>query len=117
MNNKMYVIDFDTSCIAFSLYDVALFCNDTDYFNFDIYGYERTANRLAEFYVGYQKYYSLSQEELSAIYSLIAIYHFQLQATMIELYGLNENQIRFFDSQYKWLQQWEEQCGDSKRQE
>lgn len=109
-NDKLYIMDFDTSCIAFSTYDIALFCNDTDYFNFDENGYERTRKRLAEFLIGYQKHRSLSQEEISAFYYLIAVYHFQLQATIIELYGLNDNQSEFFDRQYEWLLRREDIC-------
>ena len=108
--NAMYVLDFDTSCIAFPAYDIVLFCNDTDYFDYDLGGYEKTRNRLTEFLKGYQRYCQLSQEELTLFYDFIAIYHFQLQATMLELHGYDSGTVKFFDKQYEWLLRWEEQC-------
>jgi hypothetical protein len=38
------------------------------------------------------------------------MYHFQLQATMLELYGYDTETIEFFDRQYDWLMRWKEQC-------
>jgi len=38
-DDKHYVLDFDTSCEGFPLYDIALICNQTDYFSFDENGY------------------------------------------------------------------------------
>ena len=109
-DHTMYVLDFDTSCIAFPAYDIVLFCNDTDYFDYDLGGYEKTRNRLTEFLKGYQRYCQLSQEELTLFYDFIAIYHFQLQATMLELHGYDSGTVKFFDKQYEWLLRWEEQC-------
>ena len=108
-NHTMYVLDFDTSCIAFPVYDIVLFCNDTDYFKFDSRRYERTRNRLKEFLKGYLRYCPLEQEELAAFNDLIAVYHFQLQATMLELHGYDSGTVNFFDRQYDWLLRWEEQ--------
>ena len=109
-DNSMYVLDFDTSCIAFPVYDIVLFCNDTHYFDYDRNGYVKTKERLEEFVKGYQRYCQLSQEELSAFYSFIAIYHFQLQATMLELHGYDSSIVEFFDKQYDWLFRWESDC-------
>ena len=38
-----------TSCIAFPMYDVALFCNDTNWYNFEYDGYEKSKVRLEQF--------------------------------------------------------------------
>ncbi len=106
----MYVVDFDTSCMAFPMYDVVLFCNDTHYFDFQEEGYLRSKARLERFLAGYLRYCSLSEDEISAFYDMIAIYHFQLQATMLELYGYDSSIMDFFDKQYDWLMKWKEQC-------
>ncbi len=106
----MYVVDFDTSCTAFPMYDVVLFCNDTHYFDFQEEGYLKSKARLERFLAGYLRYCSLSEEEISAFYDMIAIYHFQLQATMLELHGYDSSIMDFFDKQYDWLMRWKEQC-------
>jgi Ser/Thr protein kinase RdoA (MazF antagonist) len=104
------VMDFDTSCIAFPMYDVALFCNDTNWYNFEYDGYEKSKVRLEQFLKGYLKYYSLSREEIAAFYDMIAVYHFQLQATIMEVYGYDCVGVDYFDKQYDWLIKWKEQC-------
>ena len=59
---------------------------------------------------GYLRYRSLSSEEIEAFYDMIAVYHFQLQATMMEIYGYDCVGIDYFDKQYDWLIKWKEQC-------
>lgn len=106
----MYVVDFDTSCTAFPMYDIALFCNKTHYFKFDRDGYERSKIRLENFVKGYLRYSPVTSKEISAFYDLIAVYHFQLQATVIETRGYDCVDYNFFDKQYDWLLRWKEQC-------
>lgn len=62
----------------------------------------------------YLKYNSLSNAEIESFYDLIALYHFTLQATIIELYGLDCVDNDFLDSQLKWLYKWQEQCDQNK---
>ena len=109
-NKFMYVVDFDTSCIAFPIYDAVLFCNRTHYFEFDISGYEKTKARLERFLLGYMRHCQFSKEELAVFYDLIAVYHFQLPATKIETHGYDANTTKFFDKQYDWLNRWKKQC-------
>ena len=103
-------MDFDTSCNAFPMYDVALFCNDTHWYNFEYDGYEKSKARFERFLKGYLKYCSLSKEEMEAFYDMIAVYHFQLQATIMEIYGYDCVGADYFDKQYDWLIKWKEQC-------
>jgi len=56
------------------------------------------------------KYCTLSKEEMEALYDMIAVYHFQLQATMMEICGYDCVSFYFFDKQYDWLIKWKEQC-------
>ena len=42
---------------------------------------------------------------------LIALYHFALQATIIEIFGMDCVDEEFFRRQLAWLYQWQEQCG------
>ena len=118
-NGKIYLVDFDTSCHGFPVYDIALFCNGTHYFKFDYRGYERTRVRLEKFLAGYQRYNALSAEEIASVYIMLGVYHFQLCAQGIESDGYHDdtedngymsNTLIFWDRQYDWLIRWKEQC-------
>lgn len=107
---KYYVLDFDTSCNAFPIYDIMIMCNTTDYFNFNEEGFHKTKETYESFLKGYTKYCTLNDSEISAFYDLIAIYHYQLQATIIEIYGINCVDNKFLDNQLDWLMKWRKQC-------
>jgi Ser/Thr protein kinase RdoA (MazF antagonist) len=107
---QMYMIDFDTSCQAFPMYDVMMMCNRTHYFRFYKKGYAASKAMLRQFLTGYRHYAALSDAEIESFFDLIAVYHFQLQATIIEIYGLDCVNEEFLDSQLDWLYKWREQC-------
>jgi len=104
--DALCVVDFDTSCRAFPMYDAALFCNDTDYFRFDAGGYGRSAARLDKFLSGYTRNNALTHGETDAFRDMISLYHFALQATMVELHGRESFSFDFFDNQLDWLMRW-----------
>ncbi|MDF2542923.1 MAG: aminoglycoside phosphotransferase [Herbinix sp.] len=107
---EYYLLDFDTSCNAFPMYDIMVMCNATNYFDYDENGYYITKSNLEVFIKGYSKYHRLSDMEINAIYDLIAVYHYQLQATIIEINGLECVDHDFLDSQLDWLMRWHKQC-------
>lgn len=109
-DGKFYMLDFDTSCEGFPMYDLTLICNKTHYFDFDERGYEKSKGILSRFLPEYLKYNALSQKEINAFYDMIALYHFALQATVIENYGLDCVDNAFLDKQLDWLYRWREQC-------
>lgn len=59
-----------------------------------------------EFLKGYEEYRDLSAKEKSTFPFWVAIRHFQLQAVMIEIYGLHCNDEKFDKGQLKWLRYW-----------
>ena len=107
---SIYMFDFDTSCYAFPVFDIMVMCDETNYFDFDIQGYNTTTSIYQQFLKGYIKYNSLTDLEISAFYKLIAVHHYQLQATIIELFGLDCIDEKFIDNQRTWLMNWREQC-------
>jgi Ser/Thr protein kinase RdoA (MazF antagonist) len=109
-DGKLYILDFDTSCIGFPIYDIALICNMTDYFNYDESLYDKTKNTFNAMLPHYQKYNPLTAEEINSFYDMIALYHFALQATIIEIHGINCVDNQFFDKQLEWIYKWHEQC-------
>ena len=107
---KLYLLDFDTACDGFPMYDPALICDMTDYFHFDERNFDRSKKVLARFVPEYTKYSSLSQSEIDAFSYLIAMQHFSTQATIMEIFGydcLNDAEL---DYQLEWLCKWLEQC-------
>ncbi len=85
-------------------------CNSTNYFDFDEKGYQKAKITYESFLKGYTKYCTLSDMELRAFYDLIAIYHYQLQATIIEINGLDCVNEKFLNKQLDWLMKWRRQC-------
>lgn len=109
-DGRLYLLDFDTSCEGFPMYDVTLICNRTHYFDFDESGYGESKEALSRFLPGYLKHNPLSEIEMNAFFDLIALYHFSLQATIIEMYGFDCVDNAFLDKQLDWLYRWREQC-------
>lgn len=107
---KLYFLDFDTSCLAFSVYDLVLIANRTDYFEYKEDGYEKTKEVFLRMLPEYQKVRKLSEQEIGAFYRLIALYHFALQATIVEIFGLDCIDEAFIDRQLDWLYRWKEEC-------
>lgn len=108
--DRLYILDFDTSCEGFPMYDPALICNLTDYFELEDDGYIKSRSVYERFLPEYLKYSSLSDKEIGAFCDLIALYHFALQATIIEIFGMDCVDNEFLDKQLRWLYQWQQQC-------
>lgn len=109
-DGTLYVLDLDTSCIGFPLYDLALICNRTDYFRYDEKGLSETLDIYKRFLTGYRQEYSISKCDAGSLTDMLALYHFALQATIIEVNGLTCVDHAFLDRQLSWLKQWEQQC-------
>lgn len=109
-SGELYLLDFDTSCNAFPVYDIMVMCDATDYFRLESGGYSRSKTIYERFLAGYSRQQTLSSAELGAFYDLIAVRHYQLQATIIEIHGLDCVDERFLDAQLDWLMKWRAQC-------
>lgn len=107
---KLYLLDFDTSCRAFSMYDLVLIANRTDYFEYKEDGYVKTKEVFLRVLSEYQKVRKLTEQEIGAFYKLLALYHFALQATIVEIFGLDCIDETFIDKQLDWLYRWKEEC-------
>ncbi|MCL2709226.1 MAG: phosphotransferase, partial [Defluviitaleaceae bacterium] len=105
-SGRLFLLDFDTSCMGFPMYDSALICNMTDYFELSAGGFDKSKAVLARFLPEYLKYCPLSENEIDSFGDLIALYHFALQATIIELHGPDCVDSAFFDRQLEWLTKW-----------
>lgn len=103
-----YVLfDFDAAAYAFPTYDIAVISDSTDYFSYSGSMYLDTAHMLNRFLKGYLEYNTISDEEISKVYTFIAIRHFEVQATIIENLGLSCVDTDFIDNQYNWLMEWD----------
>lgn len=113
-DSKMYILDFDTSCEGFPMYDLALICNQTHYFEFQEGAYKKTKKVYERLLPEYLKYNDLTASEINSFYDLIALYHFALQATIIETNGIDCVDNDFLDHQLDWLVKWKDQCETQK---
>lgn len=110
VDGKLYLLDFDTSCRAFSMYDLVLISNRTDYFEYKEDGYRKTKEVFRRVLSEYQKVRKVTEAEIGAFYKLMALYHFSLQATIVEIFGLDCIDEAFIDRQLDWLYRWKEEC-------
>ena len=107
-DGKIYLVDFDTACKAPVMFDVMVMCDMTDYFNLKQEDIELTKEVYREFLSGYVGYHKLSREEILSFPYWVAIRHFQLQATILEIYGVDCIDEGFIDGQLYWLNKWKE---------
>ena len=107
-NGQIYLIDFDTVCKAPLMFDVMVMCDMTNYFNLQEKDIETTRAVYENFISGYTRYHSLSPEEKLSFSDWVAIRHFQLQATILEVHGINCIDEQFIDWQLYWLNKWME---------
>lgn len=103
---KIWFLDFDTVSRSQTMFDVAVACDMTDYFRLKQKDIEITKDVYTRFLPGYGKQRSLSREEILSFPYWVAIRHFQLQAIIMEIYGLNCNDDSFDDAQLRWLNKW-----------
>lgn len=108
----IFLVDFDTVCHAPFMFDVMVMCDMTDYFNLKKEDIELTKEVYHKFLLGYSGYHVLSREEILSFPYWVAIRHFRLQATILEMYGINCIDEGFIDGQLCWLNNWQEAMAD-----
>ena len=102
----IFFVDFDTVCLSPLMFDVTVMCDMTDYFNLKQEDIDLTKEVYKKFLLGYSDYYKLSDEEILSFPYWVAIRHFQLQATILEIYGVDCIDEGFIDGQLYWLNKW-----------
>ena len=112
-DGQIYVLDFDTVCRAPVMFDVTVLCDMTDYFRLRQAEIDRTKAVYAGVLTGYSAYRELSPAEIRSFSDWVAVRHFQLQATIVELYGIDCIDERFIDAQLAWLEDWLRAAGDA----
>ncbi len=105
-NGEIYFLDFDTACRAPFMFDVMVMCDMTNYFNLQQQDIEITRAVYENFISGYTHHHPLSPEEKLSFSDWVAIRHFQLQATILEVHGINCIDEQFIDYQLYWLNKW-----------
>jgi len=107
-DGEIYLVDFDTVCRAPRMFDVMVMCDMTDYFKLKRKDIEITKEVYRKFLLGYSEHHTLSREEIVSFPYWVAIRHFQLQATILEIYGADCVDEAFIDRQLNWLNKWQE---------
>ena len=111
-DGRIFLVDFDTVCRAPLMFDVMVMCDMTDYFNLKQEDIALTKEVYQQFLSGYSEYHLLSREEILSFPYWVAIRHFQLQATILEIYGIDCIDEGFIDGQLYWLNKWQEAMAD-----
>ena len=111
-DGKVFLVDFDTVCRAPLMFDVMVMCDMTDYFRLKPDDVELTVKVYREFLAGYAAHRTLSGEEIRSFPYWVAIRHFQLQATIVEIYGPDCIDEAFIDWQLYWLNGWLKETED-----
>lgn len=110
-DGRLFLLDFDTVCRAPRMFDMMVLCDMTDYFDLKPKDISTAKTVFRDFLSGYSEYRTPSREEISSFPDWVAIRHFQLQATILEIYGTDCIDERFIDSQLSWLDRWLEATG------
>lgn len=84
-------------------------CDMTDYFNLKAADIIMTRAVCKNFLAGYTHHITLTETERASFDDWIVIRHFQLQATIVEIFGIDCIDNDFVESQLQWLRSWEEQ--------
>ncbi|MBR6028860.1 MAG: phosphotransferase [Clostridia bacterium] len=103
---KIFILDFDTVCRAPRMFDITVMCDLTDYFRLKPEDIALTKRVFGRFLAGYERILPLSDAEKRSFADWVAIRHFQLQATILEVYGADCIDERFIDAQLMWLEAW-----------
>ncbi len=106
VDGKIYLLDFDTICVAPRMFDVMVMCDMTDYFNLQPDDIKTTREVYESFLTGYTRHMNLTEAERASFNDWIVIRHFQLQATIVEIYGIDCIDNHFIDKQLEWLESW-----------
>ena len=108
------LFDFDIVSDAPMVIDVAVISNKTGFNRLDDSAFDSTREVFERFYEGYGQQRTLSDEEALAVFSFIAIRHYELIGTMdkyrLHLEGRHWLSQALFDQQYEWLMKWRSIC-------
>lgn len=108
-DGTIYLVDFDSVCVAPRMFDVAVMCDMTDYFHLQTADIRTTKAVYEDFLTGYARHVPVTEAERASFKEWIAIRHFQLQATIVEIFGIDCIDHKFIDRQLQWIRGWEAQ--------
>lgn len=104
---RIYVFDFDVSSMSFPMYDIALACNATDFFNLRRDDIAKTKENLDIFASSYSKYRILTEKEAKSLLLMLAIRKYEVTATVafIQLHksGCHWLTEKYIEGMYEWL--------------
>lgn len=105
-NGRIYMTDFDTVCCSPVMFDIMVMCDMTNYFHLTQTDIERTNTVYQRFLSTYQQHHVLEVHDTKSFAVWVALRHFQLQATILEIHGIDCIKDTFIDAQLQWLYDW-----------
>lgn len=103
---KIHIIDFDVASKTFPMYDIALICNATDFWQFDKKDIIKTKENLDKFANIYTKDANLSKVEIDSILLLIAMRQYEVRATVARNVLLMQGSHWLNDNYLKQMHTW-----------
>ncbi|NLG29010.1 MAG: phosphotransferase [Chloroflexi bacterium] len=104
--DNLYILDFDTACYAPRMFDVMVMCDTTNYFTLAPTAFDAATRVYQQLLSGYARYSPLSDAEIGSFHEFVAVRHYQLQATIVEMHDPDCIDERFIDRQLDWLRSW-----------
>lgn len=106
-DGRIYVFDFDVSSISFPMYDIALACDATDFFDLKPDDIVRTKANFDIFASSYSKYRTLTEKEAKSLLLMPAIRKYEVTATVafVQLHksGCHWLTGKYIEGMYEWL--------------
>lgn len=105
------LLDFDAAASGFPVIDAAVICDRTHFNKFNRDAFDTTRRAIGKFYSSYSKDGTPNKDEYRAIFSFIALRHYELIATIVKSKDGGKMPAKaFLDRQHEWLMKWWSLC-------
>ncbi len=102
------LFDFDIASRSHSIIDAAVICDMSNFNSFNAQAFDQTGRMFEKFCKNYTR--KTENDEYDAVFSFIAIRHYELIATITKSKGEKTLSKDFLDQQYHWLTDWRNLC-------
>ena len=108
-DSRFWFFDFDSACYSHPIIDIAVICDETNYFNAQGIDFDRTTQKLEHFLRNYEKtrHGKFGDIDIKSVYDFIAIRHYDIQATITDCQGYTMENLL---NQHRWLMTWQNIC-------
>jgi Ser/Thr protein kinase RdoA (MazF antagonist) len=106
-DGRLFVFDFDVASRAYPMFDIALICDTSNFWEFDVKAIRKTQDNIYRFADIYTKHCTLKEEEIDSFKYFLALRQYEVRATVSHVslpkvgsHFLNEG---YLDSLHGWM--------------